>query len=236
MLVLRAQAQAVYSPQQHRPFRPGAAALRAFHLADPALRRSLVHRALLGERRRPRTSRQIAAHVSATDRRAAAAERATLDRYRARLLGSRIGEVFAARVSGVARFGLFVVLAESGTDGLIPLSNLPQDFYRFDPARMRLAGRHSRRNFGLGDALSVRLAEADPLGGRLIFRLEDEAAPPTRHASPRRGARTLRRRRDAAVAVVDRHAAKNYCAACHRRPQTIGDAPSSANQRTQDCR
>ena len=96
----------------------------------------------------------------------------------------------------MARFGLFVVLAESGTDGLVPLSNLPQDFYRFDPARMRLAGRHSRRNFGLGDALSVRLAEADPLGGRLIFRLEDEAAPPARRASPRRGARTLRRRRD----------------------------------------
>jgi ribonuclease R len=195
MLVLRAQAQAVYSPQNIGHF--GLALQRYTHFTSPIRRYAdlVVHRALLGEAS-PADLAAIAAHVSATDRRAAAAERATLDRYRARLLGGRIGEVFAARVSGVARFGLFVVLAESGTDGLVPLSNLPQDFYRFDPARMRLAGRHSRRNFGLGDALSVRLAEADPLGGRLIFRLDDEAPPSARHASPRRGARTLRRRRD----------------------------------------
>jgi ribonuclease R len=195
MLVLRAQAQAVYSPQNIGHF--GLALQRYTHFTSPIRRYAdlIVHRALLGEAP-PADLAAIAAHVSATDRRAAAAERATLDRYRARLLGGRIGEVFAARVSGVARFGLFVVLAESGTDGLVPLSNLPQDFYRFDPARMRLTGRHSRRNFGLGDALSVRLAEADPLGGRLIFRLEGEADPPTRHASPRRGARTLRRWRD----------------------------------------
>ena len=196
MLVLRAQAQAVYSPQNIGHF--GLALQRYTHFTSPIRRYAdlVVHRALLGEAP-PADLAAIAAHVSATDRRAAAAERATLDRYRARLLGNRIGEVFAARVSGVARFGLFVVLAESGTDGLVPLSNLPQDFYRFDPGRMRLTGRHSRRNFGLGDALSVRLAEADPLGGRLIFRLEDEAAPPARRAPSRRGARTLRRRRDA---------------------------------------
>jgi ribonuclease R len=195
MLVLRAQAQAVYSPQNIGHF--GLALQRYTHFTSPIRRYAdlVVHRALLGEAP-PADLAAIAAHVSATDRRAAAAERATLDRYRARLLGGRIGEVFAARVSGVARFGLFVVLAESGTDGLIPLSNLPQDFYRFDPARMRLAGRHSRRSFGFGDALSVRLAEADPLGGRLIFRLEGEADLPTRRISPRRGARTLRRRRD----------------------------------------
>jgi len=195
-LVLRAQAQAVYSPQNIGHF--GLALPRYTHFTSPIRRYAdlVVHRALLGEAP-PTDLAAIADHVSATDRRAAAAERATLDRYRARLLSGRIGEVFAARVSGVARFGLFVVLAESGTDGLVPISGLPQDFYRFDPARMRLQGRHSRRSFGLGDALSVRLAEADPLGGRLIFRLENEAAPPTRRSAPQRRGRTLRRRRAA---------------------------------------
>ena len=123
--------------------------------------------------------------------------RAAVERYRARLLGDRIGEVFAARVNGVQRFGLFLTLPGTGADGLLPIGNLPPDFYRFDQRRARLSGRHSRRSFGLGDPLSVRLAEADPIGGRLVFRLEEVAAERPR-ASPtrrrKRPARQLRRR------------------------------------------
>jgi ribonuclease R len=105
-----------------------------------------------------------------------------------------IGHVFAARVSGVARFGLFVRVAESGTDGLVPLSNLPIGAYRLDAGGQRLTSRHARRSFGLGDAVSVRLVEADPIGARLVFRLEDDTPAPARPQRGVRRGRTPRRR------------------------------------------
>jgi ribonuclease R len=197
-LVLRAQAQAVYSPHNIGHF--GLALRRYAHFTSPIRRYAdlLVHRALLGETQPPEWLEATGQHVSATERRAVGAERAALERYRARLLGSRIGETFAARVSGVQRFGLFVTLSESGADGLVPIGSLPPDFYRFERARMRLTGRHSRQSFGLGDALTVRLVEADGLGGRLVFSLGDAASERPRIATTRRRnrpVRQLRRRR-----------------------------------------
>jgi ribonuclease R len=193
-LVLRAQAQAVYSPANIGHF--GLALPRYAHFTSPIRRYAdlLVHRALLDEPQPAERLEATGKHVSATERRATAAERAALDRYRARLFGNRIGELFAGRVSGVQRFGLFVTLIDSGTDGLLPIACLPPDFYRFDRDRMKLTGRHSRRSFGLGDALSVRLAEADPLGGRLVFRLDDDAPRRPRPLPPRRRGRMARRR------------------------------------------
>ncbi len=197
-LVLRAQAQAVYSPYNIGHF--GLALRRYAHFTSPIRRYAdlLVHRALLGESLPAEELEAVGRQVSITERRAAAAERAALDRYRARLLGGRVGEVFAARVNGVQRFGLFVTLVGSGTDGLLPLAGLPPDFWRFDPQKLRLTGRHSRRGFGLGDALSVRLVEADPLGGRLVFHLDEPLVNRPRSQSARRRAapvRQLRRRR-----------------------------------------
>lgn len=193
-LVLRAQAQAVYSPDNIGHF--GLALRRYVHFTSPIRRYAdlLVHRALLGEHLPAAELQAIGKHVSATERRAAAAERAALERYRTRLLGSRIGAVFAARVSGVARFGLFVTLAESGADGLLPIAGLPPDSYRLDAKRMRLAGRHSRRDFGIGDTLCVRLVEADPIGGRLSFRLSDEAYAADARPVPARRRAGVRRR------------------------------------------
>jgi ribonuclease R len=187
-LVLRAQAQAVYSPRNIGHF--GLALRRYAHFTSPIRRYAdlLVHRALLGESLTMDELEAIGRHVSATERQAAAAERAALERYRAQLLGSRIGEVFAARVSGVQRYGLFITLAEIGADGLLPIAGLPPDFYRFDPRKMRLSGRHSRRGFGLGDAVSARLVEADPIGGRLVFRLDEtDTERPRREPARRRG-------------------------------------------------
>jgi len=195
-LVLRAQAQAVYSPDNIGHF--GLALRRYAHFTSPIRRYAdlLVHRALLGEQLALEELDTIGKHVSATERRAASAERAALERYRAQLLGNRIGEEFAGRINGVQRYGLFVTLAESGADGLLPIAGLPPDFYRFDHRKMRLAGRHSRRNFGLGDAVSVRLDEADPVGGRLVFRLAEtvENRPRAAVRRPRRQGRQLGRR------------------------------------------
>jgi ribonuclease R len=188
-LVLRAQAQAAYSPKNLGHF--GLALPRYAHFTSPIRRYAdlIVHRALTGDSLAAGDALDaIAEHISATERRAAAAERTALDRYRASLLGGAVGTSFAARITGVAPFGLFVGLPESGADGLIPVSTLPSDFYHHEPARHRLVGRRWGRVFALGDAVSVTLAEVDAIGGRLVFRLDEEAP-----ARPRRGGLYRRR-------------------------------------------
>jgi ribonuclease R len=179
-LVLRCQAQAVYSPNNIGHF--GLALRRYAHFTSPIRRYAdlLVHRALIagldGSPPAPDRLEAIGEHISGTERRAAAAERAAIDRYRAMLLAGSIGNRFAARISGVSSFGLFVTLLENGADGLVPISTLPSDYYDRDARMHRLIGRHGGRVFKLGDDVLVRLVDADGMGGRLVFRIEETPA------------------------------------------------------------
>ncbi|MFL5265325.1 MAG: ribonuclease R [Stellaceae bacterium] len=179
-LVLRCQAQAVYSPNNIGHF--GLALRRYAHFTSPIRRYAdlLVHRALIagldGSPPAPDRLEAIGEHISGTERRAAAAERAAIDRYRAMLLAGSIGNLFAARISGVSSFGLFVTLLENGADGLVPISTLPSDYYDRDARMHRLIGRHGGRVFKLGDDVLVRLVDADGMGGRLVFRIEETPA------------------------------------------------------------
>jgi ribonuclease R len=189
-LVLRCQAQAAYSPNNIGHF--GLALRRYAHFTSPIRRYAdlLVHRALLGDIGQPKLD-TIADHISATERRAAEAERAAIDRYRATLLAQSVGSLFTADISGVVSFGLFVKLRENGADGLVPISSLPGDYYIRDERAQRLVGRSTGRTYRLGDEVIVRLVEADGIGGRLVFRIEEEVAP-------RVAGRTLRRPRPVA--------------------------------------
>ena len=188
-LVLRCQAQAVYSPNNIGHF--GLALHRYAHFTSPIRRYAdlIVHRALIGGANAagheidagalPSNADRdqlaaVAEHISTTERRAAAAERAAIERYRATLLARSVGSVFGGRISGVAEFGLFVTSAENGADGLVPISTLPGDYYQCDRSRQRLIGQRSGRVFGIGDEVSVRLVEADGIGGRIVFHIEED--------------------------------------------------------------
>src|SRR3546814_11103062 len=81
----------------------------------------------------------------------------------------RVGANFHGRVNGVTRFGLFVTLDDSGADGLIPISTLPDDFYHHVESRHSLEGQRWGRVYRLGDRLRVRLVEATPMTGGLIL-------------------------------------------------------------------
>ncbi len=80
-------------------------------------------------------------------------------------------ENFDGRINGVARFGLFVTMDETGADGLLPVGVLPSDFYDHDERSHALIGRRNGRAFQLGARITVRLAAAQPLTGGLSFEL-----------------------------------------------------------------
>ncbi|OAI45371.1 hypothetical protein AYO42_02995 [Rhizomicrobium sp. SCGC AG-212-E05] len=187
-VVLRSQAQAIYDPANIGHF--GLNLAKYAHFTSPIRRYAdlIVHRALirafeLGEGgltdREMATLGATAEHITMTERRAMAAERDSTDRYVAAFMEDRIGQNFDARVTGVTRFGLFVRLAESGAEGLIPIRSLGADYFHHDEKRQALIGQRSRVVYGMGAALTVKLLEAAPITGGLRFALADgpESAP-----------------------------------------------------------
>jgi ribonuclease R len=183
-VILRAQAQAAYSPDNIGHF--GLALSRYAHFTSPIRRYAdlIVHRALiralklgvggLDDAAMERLT-EIGDHLSATERRAATAERDAVDRFTAAHLADRVGARFAGRVSGVTRFGLFIRLDDSGADGLVPISALPDDRYEHDETARALVGQRTGARYRLSAPVTVILVEADPLTGSTLFRLADSA-------------------------------------------------------------
>jgi ribonuclease R len=193
-LVLRTQAQAVYSPENIGHFGLG---LRKYvHFTSPIRRYSdlLVHRALIAAGKlgeggwNPKANPDLVAvceYISMTERRAALAERQTVDRFTAAFLADRVGAVFRGRISGVSRFGLFVNLDETGADGILPLRNLPQDFYELDERGHRVIGRRTGIQLRVGDIIDVKLLETDEVAGGIVFEYSGKAGTPSQSSKSR---------------------------------------------------
>ena len=204
-VILRSQSQAAYSPDNIGHF--GLSLPRYAHFTSPIRRYAdlLVHRALVSGLKlglgglapdEPTRFPDTAEHISATERRAALAEREAIDRYLAAFMADKVGAVFAARISGVQRFGLFVTLSESGASGLVPMAALPDDYWMHDEVTHSLSGRRTRMTYHLAQDVEVRLSEASPVTGGLLFRMVSPAgAAQSEPRSPLRGARGERRSR-----------------------------------------
>ena len=117
---------------------------------------------------------EIAAQISATERRAMLAERETNDRLIAHFLSDRIGATFDGRVSGVHRAGLFVKLHETGADGFVPARTIGDEYFRHDEAGHAMVGSRTGETYRLGDRVTVKLVEAAPVAGALRFELISE--------------------------------------------------------------
>ncbi|WBK00354.1 ribonuclease R [Methylocystis parvus] len=176
-IILRTQAQAEYTHENYGHF--GLNLRRYAHFTSPIRRYAdlIVHRALiralkLGEGAMPEMPvgelAEIAARISAAERRAMAAERETVDRLIAHHLADQIGARFGARISGVTRSGLFVKLIETGADGFVPAATLGREYYSYDEASHSLTSR-SGMSYRLADIIEVRLVEAAPIAGALRF-------------------------------------------------------------------
>ena len=182
-LVLRSQSQARYSPENLGHF--GLALERYAHFTSPIRRYAdlLVHRGLISALKLGSGGlidedgdltadlEDLGDHISATERRAAAAERDAEERYLSAYLKDRIGERFGGVINGVSRFGLFVTVDDIGADGLIPISSLPNDYYVHDEERHRLFGSSTGNTFELGEHVFMTLAEASPVTGGLLFHI-----------------------------------------------------------------
>jgi ribonuclease R len=182
-VVLRTQAQAEYSPENIGHF--GLNLRRYAHFTSPIRRYAdlIVHRALVrslgfGPGGLPdgieEHLAEIAAQISAAERRAMGAERDTIDRLVAHWLADRIGAEFRGRISGVTRAGLFVKLDETGADGFVPMRTLGSEFFVYDEAKHAVIGSRSGEMHRLGDHVEVKLVEAVPLAGALRFEMVSE--------------------------------------------------------------
>jgi ribonuclease R len=183
-VVLRSQAQAEYASENYGHF--GLNLRRYAHFTSPIRRYAdlVVHRGLirglrLGDGGLPDGSDllslgEVAAKISAAERRAMVAERETVDRLIAHFLADRIGASFEGRISGVTRAGLFVKLDDTGADGFIPASKIGNDYFRHHEGKHALIGDKTGETYRLGDRVSVRLVEAAPVAGALRFELLSE--------------------------------------------------------------
>ncbi len=99
----------------------------------------------------------LAQSCSFTERRAEEAERQVVRWKQAEYMRARIGEEFSGHVTGVVAFGVFVQLEEVYVEGLVHVSDLTDDFYRYDETGHRLVGQRLGRTIRLGDAMRVRV-------------------------------------------------------------------------------
>ncbi|HVH49270.1 MAG TPA: VacB/RNase II family 3'-5' exoribonuclease [Sphingomicrobium sp.] len=192
--ILRTQMQARYGPERLGHF--GLSLATYAHFTSPIRRYAdlLVHRALvsayrLGDGGLPRGEDEqfdkIGEQISMLERRAMEAERDTIDRYVAAYLADRVGQLVDCRISGVQPFGFFATVEDLGGDGLIFAKDLGQEYFRYDEAARALVGEQSGETYRIGQRLTLRLAEANPVSGSLRFELPEgsyggPSAPPRR--------------------------------------------------------
>jgi ribonuclease R len=173
-VLLRSLKQAMYAPDNVGHF--GLAYDAYTHFTSPIRRYPdlLVHRAikaaLAGERYRPRTGwAELGAHCSMTERRADEASREVENWLKCYFMQDRIGESFVGTISGVTHFGVFVTLDEVFVDGLVHITELGSDYFRYEANQHKLTGERTGRVFRLADRIRVTVVRVDLEQSKIDF-------------------------------------------------------------------
>ena len=171
LLMLRTMQKARYAPVNLGHF--GLAFSHYTHFTSPIRRYPdlVVHRLLRQARRggRPDAAREefaetlpeVARHTSEMERRAQEAERELVQWKKVRFMADKVGDEFDGYITGVAPFGLFVELIEHFVEGLVHVSTMADDAYRFDPSAYTLRGEATHTVFRLGDRIRVQVVRVD---------------------------------------------------------------------------
>ncbi len=184
-VLLRSMSQAVYQPNNIGHF--GLALEEYAHFTSPIRRYPdlLVHRGIRHVLRggKPREflygrseMEGLGRHCSHTERRADEATRDAMDWLKCEFMVDKIGETYQGMITGVTNFGVFVQIPELQVDGLVHVSQLGPDYFKFDPAGHRLVGERTGTQFRLADPVAVRVARVDMEERQIDFDLADRPA------------------------------------------------------------
>lgn len=170
-LMLRTMQKARYDPQNRGHF--GLAAESYTHFTSPIRRYPdlVVHRTLresrhgrMGEDRRDELTEdlpEIARHTSERERRADEAERELVQWKKVRFMADKVGDEFDGYITGVTAFGLFIELIEHFVEGLVHVSTMADDYYRFVEKAHILQGEKTGKLYRLGDKVTVQVVKVD---------------------------------------------------------------------------
>ncbi len=193
-VMLRSLRQAMYSPDNVGHF--GLSYEHYTHFTSPIRRYPdlLVHRSIKavldGTRYAPGKWDEIGLHCSLTERRADEATRDVNNWLKCYYMRDRIGEEFAGTIAAVVPFGVFVALDSVYVEGLVHVSELGEDYFKYDNVKHLMLGERSGQRYRLGDRLQVKLVRADLETGRIDFVLATPAAT-TPLATPQPAAKPL---------------------------------------------
>ena len=182
-LMLRSMKQAIYKSENSGHF--GLALTHYAHFTSPIRRYPdlLVHRALKHIVRKNKAAdymytqermTNMGEHCSTNERRANEATRDAEFALKCEYMLDKIGLEYDAHVTGVVGFGLFVELDEHFVEGLIHITNLPKDYYVFDPKTHLLVGENRGIQFGLNDHIRIRVSRVDMDERKIDFELISE--------------------------------------------------------------
>ena len=205
-LMLRTMQKARYDAASLGHF--GLAAEHYTHFTSPIRRYPdlVVHRMLresrqgrIGEHRRAELEEELpdtAKHTSEMERRADEAERELLQWKKVRFMADKVGDEYDGYITGVAPFGLFVELVEHYVEGLVHVSSMADDYYRFVEQQHVLRGENTKKVYRLGDGVRVQVVRVDmerrqvDLGIVEILdavRREERGIAPRSRVKPKRG-------------------------------------------------
>jgi ribonuclease R len=171
MLMLRTMQKARYAPENLGHF--GLASPSYTHFTSPIRRYPdlVVHRALRASRHNLLNDEareewddelpEVARHTSEMERRADDAERELLQWKKVKFMADKVGDEFEGYVTGVAAFGLFVELIEHFVEGMVHVSTMADDYYRFVEGGHLLRGENTHKVYRLGDKVKVQVVRVN---------------------------------------------------------------------------
>lgn len=183
--ILRSQSQAKYNNINKSHF--GLALKNYVHFTSPIRRYAdlLIHRQIIEiintkpKKKNDTNLKQknnldlICEHISSTERKAIVAERKTIDRLIALIYQERINEIIECVILSVHKFGIFVSIDEGIADALMPVRELPYDWYEYNQKKQSLTGESNGLVFNVGMKLKAKITEVNSSTGSILVKMDN---------------------------------------------------------------